>query len=120
VVESAIGCVIGVGLEIVDVVTEIEIVGVVVASDDAVKVTDDDGVVIDVLVMGSVSVFVKKMGIGGDGVAICVLVKETYDDLLARDCADHDVGMEIRAGVEAKVNGDDHHVYQRGSEMIQN
>ena len=46
--ESAIGCVIGVGLEIVDVVTEIEIVGVVVASDDAVKVTDDDGVVIDV------------------------------------------------------------------------
>ena len=48
--------------------------------------------------MGSVSVFVKKMGSDGDGVAICVLVKETYDDLLARDCADRDVGMEIRAG----------------------
>ena len=45
---SEIGCVIGVGLEIVDVVIGIEISGDVVAIVGAVMATDDGAVVIDV------------------------------------------------------------------------
>ena len=48
--------------------------------------------------MGSVSVFVKKMGSDGDGVAIDVLVKVIFDDLWERGYVDRDVGTEIRGG----------------------
>ena len=50
------------------------------------------------MVRGSVSVFVRKMGSDGDGVAIDVLVKVIFDGLWERGCVDRDVGTEIRGG----------------------
>lgn len=119
-VGSEIGCVIGVGLENVDVVIGIEISGDVVAIVGAVMATDDGAVVIDVVVMVSAAVFVKMMGSDGDEVVIGVLVKVIFDGLLETDCVYRGVEKEIRGGVEVKVNDDDHHVDQRASEMIQN
>ena len=50
------------------------------------------------MVRGSVSVFVRKMGSDGDGVAIDVLVKVIFDGLWERGCVDRDVGTGIHGG----------------------